>query len=127
MRAAAAVISVAAAVTATAAATARWFPIRRYTIDGPSMEPALHDGDRVLVNRWAYGGHDPRPGDIVVFRDPDRPQRHLIKRVARPPDGRLSLSGACYVLGDNAAMSRDSRHFGAVPRAAIIGRVWREY
>jgi len=28
----------------------------------------------------------------------------------------------CFVLGDNRDASRDSRHFGAVPLAGIIGR-----
>lgn len=117
MRTAAAVVFVAAAVTAW-----RTFPLRRYAVDGPSMEPAYHAGDRVLVNRWAYISSTPQPGDVVVLRDPEHPTRHLIKRISRPGD-----AASCYVLGDNAAMSRDSRHFGAVPRRAIIGRVWRRY
>ena len=29
-----------------------------------------------------------------------------------------------FVLGDNAAHSRDSRHFGPVPAAGIVGLVW---
>lgn len=32
-----------------------------------------------------------------------------------------------YVLGDNSAASRDSRHWGFVPREYIIGRVARIY
>lgn len=38
---------------------------------GSGMEPALSDGDHILVNRLAYGkAHDPAPavGDIVAFR-----------------------------------------------------------
>ena len=122
MRTAAAAIFVAAAVTAW-----RAFPLRRYAVDGPSMEPAFHAGDRVLVNRWAYRAHAPAPGDVVVLRDPEHPRRHLIKRIDAPPDGVPLAPRTHYVLGDNAAMSRDSRHFGAVPRHAIIGRVWRRY
>ena len=122
MRTAAAIVFVAAAVTAW-----RTFPLRRYAVDGPSMEPAYHAGDGVLVNRWAYLSSAPRPGDVVVLRDPEHPTRHLIKRIAAAPDAARRDAASCYVLGDNTAMSRDSRHFGAVPRAAIIGRVWRQY
>ncbi|KJQ55075.1 signal peptidase I [Microbacterium sp. SA39] len=33
-----------------------------------SMSPTLEPGDRLIVNRLAFVGSDPAPGDIVVFR-----------------------------------------------------------
>jgi len=36
-----------------------------------SMSPTLEPGDRLVVNRLAYIGSDPAPGDIVVFRPDD--------------------------------------------------------
>lgn len=33
-----------------------------------SMSPTLEPGDRLIVNRLAFLGSDPGPGDIVVFR-----------------------------------------------------------
>lgn len=33
-----------------------------------SMSPTLEPGDRLVVNRLAFIGSDPAPGDIVVFR-----------------------------------------------------------
>ena len=41
-----------------------------FSIPSESMEPQLQVGDRVLVSRVAYRLHDPRRGDIVVFRSP---------------------------------------------------------
>ncbi len=104
-----------------------WPPVSRYIVDGPSMEPAYRKGDRLLVNRLAYVGHKPQPGDVVVLRDPDERTRLLIKRVAAAPAGSVPAPRHVYVLGDNAAESRDSRHFGAVDRALILGRAWRKY
>lgn len=89
------------------------------------MEPAYGPGDRVLVNRLAYVLRAPCIGDVVVVRDPERPQRHLLKRVAIAPG--MLRRGQFYVLGDNAADSRDSRRFGPVSRAQIVGRAWRRY
>lgn len=40
---------------------------------------------------------------------------HVVLRTIPP--------GYCYVLGDNAAVSMDSRDFGPVPQSAIVGRV----
>lgn len=89
---------------------------RFLVLDG-SMQPTLEPGDRVLVVRWVR----PRPGHIVVARDPEQPGRYLVKRVAE-----RSVDGSYLLLGDNRRLSRDSRAFGRVPRTLIVGRVtWR--
>lgn len=103
-------------------------PVSRYVVVGTSMEPAYADGDRLLVNKLAYRRRRPRAGDVVVLRDPDDRARKLIKRVAAalPQDidpGPVRL----YVLGDNAAESRDSRHFGLIHVRDVVGRVWFRY
>lgn len=83
------------------------------------MEPALLQGDRLLVQWW---GRAPRAGDLVVFHNPEKWPALLVKRVARvlPSQGQ---GPRFFVLGDNKAESRDSRHFGPVPAGAVLGRV----
>ncbi|MFF2850460.1 signal peptidase I [Streptomyces sp. NPDC058001] len=44
------------------------FVLQPFEIPSSSMEPGLHIGDRVLVNKVAYRfGSEPRRGDVVVF------------------------------------------------------------
>jgi signal peptidase I len=100
------------------------------------MAPSLLPGDRLLVLRWLPRSR-PRPGDVVILHDPECGGRFLVKRVRSPdPSGLappISAVSACgpmepryTVCGDNTAQSRDSRHFGPVLRARIVGRaVWR--
>jgi len=97
-------------------------PLARYRIAGESMSPALAAGERVLVNRAAYWLGRPRPGDVVVVRDPRARDRLLIKRIDRSagPD-------AWSVLGDNVAASTDSRSFGPLPRELLVGKVLARY
>jgi signal peptidase I len=102
-------------------------PVSRYVVDGPSMEPAFRSGDRVLVNRLAYRSRAPREGEVVVLRDPERSGHVLLKRVATAQDQSDPGPPRVYVLGDNAAESRDSRSFGPVAREQIIGRAWLKY
>jgi nickel-type superoxide dismutase maturation protease len=94
------------------------FPLGRFRVEDQSMEPTLRSGDYVLVNRWAYRSRSPAAGEIVVLRNPEATGQFLIKRV---------MSGdpiaGFFVLGDNVAHSRDSRHFGMVPQHLILGRV----
>lgn len=60
------------------------FLIQAFFIPSASMEKTLHgcpgcSGDRVLVNKLVYRFHDPRPGDVVVFRGPNtwQPEVHV--------------------------------------------------
>jgi signal peptidase I len=83
------------------------------------MQPTLEPGDYVLVNRWAYRTRVPSPGDLVVVEDPEVPTRFLIKRVSETLGAR-----EVRLMGDNEAVSRDSRTFGSVALARIVGKVW---
>lgn len=116
-----AVVSLAA--VRVAGDTGLW-PLTRYVVDGPSMEPAYRRGDRVLVSRLAYLFRPPLAGDVVVIRDPERAGHFLLKRVAAATDGGRD---SFYVVGDNAAFSRDSRTFGPIARRLIVGKAWLRY
>ena len=86
------------------------------------MRPTLEPGDWLLVDPAAYERRSPQVGDLVVAPDPRAGERWLVKRVGGlTPDGRLEL------VGDDPAASTDSRTFGPVDRAAIVGRVWARY
>ncbi len=95
----------------------------RVIVHDSSMRPTLEPGDRLIVDRGAYRERAPVVGEIVVVVDPEAASRWLVKRVARvDPDG-----SAIEVRGDAAAVARDSRRFGPVGRASIVGRAVRLY
>src|SRR2546421_12384341 len=51
-------------------------------VEGTSMLPRLHDGERIFVNKLIYYGlPEIERGDIVVFWFPDDPSKSYIKRV----------------------------------------------
>ena len=124
---------------------------------GPSMQPNLYQGYRVMIERVSYRFHLPERGDIVVA---DRPGEEiaLIKRVMGLPgetievrEGHVTIDGDpiqehwvthfggpnygpeevpegyVFILGDNRPLSRDSRAIGPVALSAIEGRVWLLY
>jgi len=86
------------------------------------MVPTLLPGDRLLVLAGVGPWRAPiRPGDLVALPDPRRPDRIMVKRVA-------AVDGPGVVVrGDNEAASTDSRHFGPVDRATVVGRVIYRY
>ena len=86
----------------------------KYICEGNSMLPTLKDGEVVLVDRTA----EIEVGDIVVARHPVEQTSELIKRIAR-----INEHGHYFLVGDNLEDSNDSRHFGAVTREYITGKV----
>src|SRR5687767_11967364 len=97
----------------------------RYVVRGPSMEPTLLDGDRLLVLRGAQRLCPPRAGDVALAQPFALDGREIVKRVAavQRTGGDLRVA----LLGDNPAASTDSRAFGPVSRAEITGRVLVRY
>jgi signal peptidase I len=96
-------------------------------VSGPSMQPTLEPGDRVLALRRRMA-RPLRVGDIVVLKADGR---NLIKRLAAmggmpvPGEaGRTVPAGSLWLLGDGQE-SFDSRHFGAVDDDDVIGLVVR--
>ncbi|MDT0200968.1 S24/S26 family peptidase [Nocardioides sp. AE5] len=90
-------------------------------VRGRSMEPALREGDRLLV----LHGARVRPGRMVLARFVDGTlavKRAVEQRATR--DGRPGW----WLLSDNAAEGIDSRHRGVVPAedvaAVVLARVW---
>lgn len=88
---------------------------QNFRVEGPSMEPGLHDGQYLLVNKAVYfkidvGNlsryipfinaddndtrylfHPPKRGDVVVFRYPRDPNRDFIKRIIGIPGDTVQI------------------------------------
>jgi signal peptidase I len=78
--------------------------VQNYRVEGSSMEPTLHQGQFLVVNKLAYHLGSLQRGDIVVFRYPHDPNRSFIKRVIGLPgdqleivDGELRIDGSPLV------------------------------
>ncbi|KAI8469445.1 MAG: mitochondrial inner membrane signal peptidase [Monoraphidium minutum] len=117
-------------------------------VDGASMQPTLNPRapraaaaapgarDWVLVEKWSIKlMHTPQRGDVVVMWAPDAPHQQIVKRLLAlegdtldvPGEGPATIpeaSGRCWVEGDNAAESLDSRSaYGPVHMGLLEGRV----
>ncbi len=70
-------------------------------VEGTSMLPRLHDGERIFVNKLIYYGlPDISRGDIIVFWFPDDPSKSYIKRVIGLPGETVQMrAGRIFVNG----------------------------
>ena len=71
----------------------------RIRVESISMQPTLHAGNFVLVNKVAYKMGSPERGDVIVFRYPPDPEQvPYIKRVIGLPGDTVSIyDGKVYV------------------------------
>jgi nickel-type superoxide dismutase maturation protease len=94
---------------------------KRLRVSGSSMLPELQPGEEILFNPQAYRQKPPNVGDIVVARHPYQ-EKQIIKRVAL-----VLEDGSCFLTGDNAQASTDSRSYGFIPLNKILGKVTSKF
>ncbi len=99
--------------------------IQNFRIEGSSMEPNLHNGQYLIINKVAYRFRlgisvplpidnparlefskelwefdEPERGDVIVFHYPRNPQRDFIKRVIALPGETVEIqSGRVFIDG----------------------------
>lgn len=73
----------------------------RTSVIGVSMEPALYNGQQILVNRFIYRITPPKVGDVVVFLPNGNENTHYyVKRVvAKAGDTVQIKNGTLYING----------------------------
>lgn len=88
-----------------------WEPFR---IPSGSMEPNLYDGDFILTSKYSYGIKLPvlrttliptgsvQRGDVIVFRYPENPSLHYIKRVIGLPGDHIRYERDHVWINDEA-------------------------
>lgn len=91
-----------------AAMFVRVWILQQYYISGPSMEPTLHQNNRVLVNKLSYRFGDPDRGDIIVFDRQTRADNggkvlhdDLIKRVIGLPGESVEIRSCRLYIDDS--------------------------
>ncbi len=74
----------------------------RTNVIGDSMEPALMNGQEVLINRLAYKLANPKAGDVIVFLPNGNQNVHYyVKRVVACPGDRVQITdGILYINGE---------------------------
>lgn len=82
------------------------FVARAYTVDGESMLPTLHHGEKLLVDKISYNFVKPVRGEIIVFKNPANLKEQFVKRIiAIPGDQVAIIQGVVYV--NNQPLAED--------------------
>lgn len=93
------------------------FVVKVYRVPSGSMAQTLQDtngGDRILVNRMAYGGGTPKEGDVVVFTRPAQ------WKTETPASGSGLLGSAARAFGDLTGIGTSNEQY-LVKRVLAVG------
>lgn len=80
--------------------------VQNYDVDGPSMEPSLHDKERIMVDKVSYHLHDPSRGDVIVFIAPPDPQLNYVKRIIGVPGDVITIQGTVVKVNNTILQER---------------------
>ena len=71
-------------------------------VEGQSMQPGLHNYERIMVIKALYWFGDPQRGDVIIFDSPQDPDRTLVKRVIALPGEEVEVrDGQVYITDVN--------------------------
>ena len=72
-------------------------------VDGSSMEPTLHNAERLLVSKLTYRFGDPQRGDVIIFPPPAQYNtgEDFVKRIIGLPGDTVEIKtgGTVYING----------------------------
>jgi signal peptidase I len=98
----------------------RWLAFTPFIVDGISMMPNFHDGERMIVNKMIYDFREPKRFEVIVFLAPER--KDFIKRVIGLPGDKIRVDGDnVYINGEpiSEPFIQDE-----IDKAAAEGRIY---
>lgn len=78
-----------------------WVSIEKTTVVDASMEPTLHQDDKIVIDKLTYRIREPKRNEIVVFRQGDNEHSfYNIKRIIGLPGERIRISDGVVLIND---------------------------
>lgn len=93
------------------------FTVHSSIVLGTSMEPTLHNDQRLLMIQVAYNFSDPQRGDVIIFRPPYNPDAlPLIKRIIGLPGEAVEIKGGkVYIKRGSESFQLDEPYIKQSP------------
>ena len=73
-----------------------------YRVAGSSMEPTLHNGEYIVIEKVSYTLRRPQRGDVLVFSDHQDPSNDYIKRLIGLPGDTIEVVDDCLFVNHHA-------------------------
>lgn len=90
-----------AVVTLAIVIPIRTFVAQPFIVSGSSMEPTFENRQYLIIDELSYFFREPARGEVVIFRYPQDPSKHFIKRIIGLPNETV------MIRNDRVAISKD--------------------
>ncbi|MGF7048709.1 signal peptidase I [Paenibacillus sp. DS2015] len=101
----------------------RWLLFKPFIVDGPSMQPNFHTGERVIVNEILYDIREPKHGEVIVFHVPSE-GRDFIKRVIAVAGDTVKVEGDTVLV--NGVPVNETYIQGAIDEAHQQNKLYND-
>ncbi len=85
------------------------YVLQRTEIEGSSMEPYLHDGDQILVDKLTYRFQEPQRYDIIAFPYRYEQDTYYVKRIIGLPGEKVRIDAQGTIFINEEALDE---HYG---------------
>ncbi len=79
----------------------RYYLVQPFFVNGSSMKPSFSSGDYLIINEIGYRFHEPKRGEVVIFRPPDGQKTFYIKRLIGLPGEKVEIKGGQVFINEN--------------------------
>lgn len=69
----------------------RMFIAQPFIVEGASMNPTFIDGEYLIVDQISYRMHEPKRGEVIIFKYPRDLSKYFIKRVIGLPNETIQV------------------------------------
>lgn len=103
----------------------RLFIAQPFIVEGSSMVPNFHNADYIIVDQLSYHLGDPKRGDVITMKYPEKPSIFFIKRIIGLPGETVSIQGSVVTVIDanGVATVLDETYLPEVTRTKDFGNM----
>lgn len=101
----------------------RWLLFKPFIVDGPSMQPNFHTGERLIVNEILYDIRKPQRGEVIVFHVPSE-GKDFIKRVIAVAGDTVKVEGDTVTV--NGKPVNETYIQGAIEESHKEGKLYND-
>ena len=78
----------------------RYFLFQPFFVRGASMEPNFKDSEYLIIDEISYRFHEPKRGNVIIFKYPKDTSQYYIKRIIGLPEETVKIENGKVIISN---------------------------